>query len=220
MHAFDTTTPVTVDLEIPGGSIHLVASDRADLTVDVVPTGSSKADRKAAEQATVAFADGVLRIRAGENAVPLLGPSGSVDVTVELPTGSSLTGRAAGAGLRTTGSLGEITFEGAYGTTVIEAATRVGLTALDGDIEVQELRGDSEISTQRGNLRIAQAHAGKVVLSTMSGDISIAAAPGVSAVLDAGTALGRLTNTLRNDGAPALDIRATTGHGSIDARSL
>jgi hypothetical protein len=61
---------------------------------------------------------------------------------------------------------------------------------------------------------------GAVVLRTQSGDISFAAADGVSAALDASTGYGRISNALRNDGTAALDIRATTSHGDITARSL
>jgi hypothetical protein len=59
-----------------------------------------------------------------------------------------------------------------------------------------------------------------VVLRTQSGDISIAAATGVSAAMDAGTGYGRISNALKNDGTTELDIRATTSHGDITARSL
>ena len=48
----------------------------------------------------------------------------------------------------------------------------------------------------------------------------IAAATGVSAALDAGTGHGRVSNALKNDGTTELDIRATTSHGNISARSL
>ncbi|WP_435737624.1 hypothetical protein V5D56_03190 [Cellulosimicrobium sp. PMB13] len=50
--------------------------------------------------------------------------------------------------------------------------------------------------------------------------MSVDAAPGVSASLDAGTSYGRVSNALRNDGAATLEIRATTTQGSITARSL
>jgi hypothetical protein len=58
------------------------------------------------------------------------------------------------------------------------------------------------------------------VLRTRSGDISVNAAAGVSAALDAGTTYGRITNALKNDGTAELDIHATTSHGDIAARSL
>ena len=61
---------------------------------------------------------------------------------------------------------------------------------------------------------------GTIVLRTQSGDISVAAAGGVSAVLDASTGYGRISNALKNDGTADLDIRATTSHGDITARSL
>ncbi len=61
---------------------------------------------------------------------------------------------------------------------------------------------------------------GTVVLRTRSGDISVAAAAGVSAALDAGTGYGRVSNALKNNGTIELDIRATTSHGDITARSL
>ncbi|MGW5609692.1 DUF4097 family beta strand repeat-containing protein, partial [Streptomyces sp. NPDC003753] len=77
----------------------------------------------------------------------------------------------------------------------------------------------AEITTARGDIRIAEAGRGTVVLRTESGDISIAAA-GVSAALDAGTGHGRISNALKNDGTTELDIRATTSHGDITARSL
>lgn len=58
------------------------------------------------------------------------------------------------------------------------------------------------------------------MLSTQSGDISVGAAASVSAALDAGTAYGRVSNALKNDGTAELDIRATTSRGDITARSL
>jgi hypothetical protein len=62
---------------------------------------------------------------------------------------------------------------------------------------------------------------GEVTLRTQAGDVSVGAAAGVSASLDAGTSYGRIHNSLRNaDGAPALTIHATTDYGDIDARGL
>jgi hypothetical protein len=61
---------------------------------------------------------------------------------------------------------------------------------------------------------------GTVVLRTLSGDITVGAAAGVSAALDVGTGHGRISNALKNDGIAGLDIRATTSDGDITARSL
>ncbi|MGC5305585.1 DUF4097 family beta strand repeat-containing protein [Micromonospora zamorensis] len=221
MKTFDTPAPISAVLNIPAGRIQFIAADRVDTTVEVLPTDpSTSRDTRAAEQTTVAYADGVLRITAATPGNPLVGSSGSVQVTVRLPADSRVDAKAASAELRGVGRLGDVTFDGAYRQIKIDEAASVRLTAIDGDVEVGRLTGPAEISTARGDIRIAEAVRGTVVLTTQSGDISVGAAAGVSAALDAGTGHGRVSNALRNDGTTALDIRATTSHGDITARSL
>ncbi|MGW6897418.1 DUF4097 family beta strand repeat-containing protein [Streptomyces sp. NPDC054919] len=221
MRKFDTPAPISAALDIPAGRIRFIAADRADTTVEVLPADASKGrDVKAAEQTEVAYADGVLRITASSPNSQLFGPSGSLEVTVQLPAGSRIEAKAAGAELRGVGRLGDVAFEGAYRRIRIDEAASVRLTALDGDVEVGRLGGPAEISTERGDIRIAEAVRGTVVIRTQSGDISVAVAAGVSATLDASTDYGRISNSLKNDGTAELDIRAATSHGDITARSL
>jgi DUF4097 and DUF4098 domain-containing protein YvlB len=90
-----------------------------------------------------------------------------------------------------------------------------------GDITVGRLGGSAEIATQQGDLKVTEAVRGTVTLRTESGNITIGAAHGVSATLDAGTGHGRIDNALKNaDGAAALTVHATTAVGDITARSL
>ncbi|MFF0319228.1 DUF4097 family beta strand repeat-containing protein [Nonomuraea angiospora] len=221
MQQFDTPAPISAVLDIPAGRLQFIAADQADTTVEVRPTNASKSrDVQAAEQTTVAYADGVLRIETSAAKNQYLGPSGSIDVTVKLPAGSQVEAKTASAELRTAGRLGDVAFEGAYRQITLEETASLRLTATDGDVEVGRLGGPAEISTARGDIRIAEAVGGKVVLRTQSGDISITAAAGVSAALDAGTSYGRITNALKNDGTAELDIHATTSNGDISARSL
>ncbi|MGW3461740.1 DUF4097 family beta strand repeat-containing protein [Streptomyces olivaceoviridis] len=221
MQKFDTAAPVTAVVDIPAGRVQFIASDRADTTVEIRPADPAKGrDAKAAEQTTVTYADGVLRITAPAGGNQLFGPSGSLEVTVQLPAGSGVEGKAAGAEFRGVGRLGDVAFDGAYRRIKVDEAASVRLTALDGDVEVGRLNGSADISTARGDIRISEAAHGTVVLRTQSGDISVTAADGVSATLDAETGRGRVHNALRNDGTAALDIRATTAHGDISARSL
>ncbi|MGW2961570.1 DUF4097 family beta strand repeat-containing protein [Streptomyces sp. NPDC001220] len=221
MQKFDTTAPVSVVLEIPAGRVQLIAADRADTTVEVRPANPAKSrDAEAAKQATVDYADGVLRITAAASGNQLFGPSGSLEVTVQLPAGSRVEANTSGAELRGVGRLGDVVFEGAYRQIKIDEAASVRLTALDGDVEIGRLGGPAEISTARGDIRITEAVRGAVVLRTQDGDISVGAAAGVSAALDAGTGYGRVSNALKNDGTAELDIRATTSRGDITARSI
>src|SRR5919108_1111333 len=212
MPKFDTPAPISAVVDIPAGRVRFIAADRADTAVEVLPADASKGrDVKAAEQTTVEYADGVLRIETPAKN-QYLGPSGSIEVTVQLPAGSRIEAKAASAELRAVGRFGDVAFEGAYRQIKLDEAASVRLTATDGDVEIGRLNGPAEISTQRGDIRIAEAVRGTVVLRTQSGDISVSAAHGASASLDAGTGYGRISNALKNDGTAELDIHATTSH--------
>ncbi|MBY8877596.1 DUF4097 family beta strand repeat-containing protein [Actinacidiphila acidipaludis] len=221
MQKFATAAPIAAVLDVPAGRVQFIAADRADTTVEIRPADPSRSrDVQAAERTTVAFADGVLRIQAPEPGNRLLGAAGSVEITVQLPAGSGVEGRAASCELRGVGRLGDVVFDGAYRRIKLDEAASVRLTATDGDVEVGRLTGPARISTPRGDIRITEAVRGTVELRTSSGDITVTAAAGVPATLDAGTDHGRVSNSLKNNGAPELDIHATTSHGDITARSL
>jgi DUF4097 and DUF4098 domain-containing protein YvlB len=222
MQKFDTPAPISAVLDIPAGRVQFIAADRADTAVEVLPADASKGrDVKVAKQTKVEYSDGVLRIEASAG-TQFLGPSGSIDVTVQLPAGSRVEAKVASAEFRTVGRLGDVAFEGAHGSVNLDEAASARLTLLAGDVSVGRLGGPAEISTSKGDIRIAEAAGGTVVLRTDAGDVSVGAAAGVSAALDAGTSYGRIRNALKNaEGATAqLDIHATTAYGDINARSL
>ncbi|CAM5399640.1 Putative adhesin domain-containing protein OS=Streptomyces aurantiogriseus OX=66870 GN=GCM10010251_81660 PE=4 SV=1 [Streptomyces aurantiogriseus] len=224
MHTFATPAPIAAVLDIQAGRVQVIAADRADTAVEVRPTDPSKSrDVKLAEQTTVDYADGVLRITATAAVKNrILGPSGSVEVTVQLPAGSRIEAKTAGAEFRGVGRLGDVAVEGALGQVKLDETAGARLDVLAGDVSVGRLGGSAEISTQQGDIRIDEAVRGTLTLSTQQGQISVGAARGVSASLDAGTSYGRINNALKNtDGADAdLNIHATTAYGDITARSL
>lgn len=222
MQTYDTPAPISAVLDIPAGRVRFIAAERTDTTVEVRPANAAKGrDVKAAEQTDVAYDDGVLRITTSAAKYQALGPSGSLDVTVRLPAGSRVEAKAAGAEFRGVGRLGEVAVDGAYGVIKFDEAASVRLTALAGDVSVGRLCGPADISSQKGDIHIAEAVHGTVVLRTRLGDVSVGAAHGVSAALDAGTGHGRIHNSLKNtEGTADLTIRATTGHGDITARGL
>ncbi|MEU8438266.1 DUF4097 family beta strand repeat-containing protein [Streptomyces sp. NPDC029216] len=223
MQKFATAAPVSAVLDIPAGQVHLIAADRADATVEVRPADASKSrDVKAAELIEVSFADGVLRVVAAEATNRLTGNSGFVDVTVQLPAGSSIEATLAAVEVRSKGRLGDVVLEAAQAQVQLDetAATRVTVQA--GDVTLGRLNGQAEISTQKGDITITEAVQGALKLNTQHGNISVGAARGVSATLDAGTGYGRIHNALQNaEGAAApLTIEATTAYGDISARSI
>jgi DUF4097 and DUF4098 domain-containing protein YvlB len=221
MHTFTTPAPVTAILDIPAGRIQLIAADRADTTAEVRPADpASSRDAKAAEQTQVTYADGVLRIEAAPARNRILGNSGTVEVTVQLPAGSRIQAKAASAELRAAGRLGDTTVEAAQATVKIDEAASAHLTLQAGDVTAGRLGGATQITTGKGTITITEATSGTLELATQDGSITVTAAAGISASLDAGTTYGRIRNALTNTGStPALTIHATTTRGDITART-
>ncbi|WP_327180953.1 DUF4097 family beta strand repeat-containing protein [Streptomyces sp. NBC_01334] len=221
MHKYETPAPIAAVLDIPAGRIRFIAADRADTTVEVLPADASNGhDVKAAEQARVEYGGGVLRIE-GSAQNRILGNSGAIEVTIQLPADSRVEAKAASAEFRGVGRLGDVVIEGSHGVIKLDEAASARLTLLAGDVAVGRLDGPAEISTKKGDIRIAEAVRGTVVLRTDAGEVSVGAARGVSASLDAGTGYGRIDNALKNtEGTAGLNIHATTAYGDIVARSL
>ncbi|AZM94052.1 MULTISPECIES: DUF4097 family beta strand repeat-containing protein [Streptomyces] len=218
MQKFATAAAIATVLDVPAGTIRFIAADRADTTVEVLPANASKSrDVKAAQETAVEFQGGVLRISAPKKN-QVFGASGAVEVTVQLPAGSSVEATAASAEFRGVGRLGEVSLESAHGTVKLDEAAGLRLVLAAGDVAVGRLDGSADIRTQKGDLTIGEATGGTVTLRTEHGDISVGAARGTSASLDAGTSYGRISNALRNGGEGAvLNIHATTSYGNITA---
>lgn len=223
MQKFQTPAPVAAVVDIPAGRVQVIAADRADTVVEVRPADAAKSrDLKAAERIEVEYGDGVLRIAAAPARHKLIGHSGEVEITVQVPAGSRVQAQVAAGELRGVGRLGEVAFAGQAGSVKLDQAAGAHLTLMAGDVQLGRLDGPARISTRQGDITVTEAAGGTVELSTQDGSVSIGAARGVSATLDAGTALGRIDNGLQNSaGAGAeLVIKATTSRGDITARSL
>jgi DUF4097 and DUF4098 domain-containing protein YvlB len=221
MQTFATTAPITVELDVPAGRVRFIAADRADATVEVRPADAGRGrDVKAAEQTEVTYVDGVLRVQAPSGRNQYFGPSGTLDVTVQLPAGSHVRATSSAAEFRGVGRLGEVAFDGSQGQIKIDETSGLRVATSAGDVTVGRLTGPAEITTAKGDIRITEAVRGEVVLRTQMGDVEVTAAQGVSASLDAGTSHGRISNSLHNTGTPGLTIHATTAYGDITARGL
>ncbi|MFH8394006.1 hypothetical protein [Streptomyces sp. NPDC018036] len=218
---FDTPAPVRAVVDIPAGRIRFVAAERSDTVVEVRPADPARShDVKAAGEISTAYGDGVLRIEAPEAAHALLGHRGSVEVTVTLPAGSGVEARAGAAEFRGVGRLGEVSFTGGCRSVEIDEAASARLSVHEGEVVIGRLEGPAEISVDKGAIRIGEAVRGAVALAIRHGDITVGAARGVSACLDARSGYGRIDNSLRNSGTCDLEVRADTAYGDITVRSL
>jgi hypothetical protein len=205
MPSFDTPEPISVSAHVGAGSVRFTASDRTDTVVEVRP-GSPKRDKdvRAAEQTEVAYVGGVLTVRTKERR--LIGPTGTVDVAVELPTGSRLDMTGSWTHVLGEGRLGEVRLKTSGGDVRLDTTGPLRLTASHCSINVDRVEGNAEITSGSGSLRVGTVE-GSAVLKNSHGT----------------TAVGAIVGDLRVSGAHGdIDIAraessvaATTAHGSL-----
>lgn len=179
MPQFDTPRPISVMLELRVGDVRVAAAPRADTTVQVRPSDpSSRDDVTAAEQTRVEYADGRLLVKQPRRLRELspFGDGGCIDVDVELPAGSDVSGQAAAGEFRCLGSLGRCELKSGVGAIAVDRAARVKLTTA-GDISLERATGDAELTTSTGDVR-AGAIDGAAQIKNSNGDTWIGEAGG------------------------------------------
>jgi Putative adhesin len=220
MPTFSTPAPISVSVDIGAGSTEIIASERTDTVVEVRPSNpANKNDVAAAEQAQVSFSDGNLTVRSPKNwrRYVVWNEAGSVDVRVELPSGSRLRGEAGvgelrvigptrAAHLRADGFLGECTFKVGAGDIQLSQGGPLQLRTGAGDITVERAVGHSELTTGSGAVQVSHA-GGPTVIKNSNGDIWVGEA---AADLRVTTANGKLRVSLAHS-----DVEAKTANGSV-----
>ncbi|WP_330259759.1 DUF4097 domain-containing protein [Streptomyces murinus] len=209
MPAFDTPEPISVTAHVGAGSVRFIASDRPDTVVEVLPGGKRGRDVRAAEQTEVTYANGELSVRTKERT--FIGPTGTVEVTVELPTGSRVDVSGSWVQVFGEGGLGEARVKTSVGDVRLDAAGPLRLTVSHGSISVDRVAGGAEITTSSGSLRVGTVH-GPAVLKNSHGS----------------TVVGVVTGELRVNGANGDidiecaegDVIATTAHGTLRAAEV
>ncbi|MGZ4757148.1 MAG: DUF4097 family beta strand repeat-containing protein, partial [Acidimicrobiia bacterium] len=171
MPIFDTPEPISVTLDVAVGDIQVVASDRTDTVVDVRPSDpAKKSDVTAAEQTRVEYASGRLLVKASKGwKWSFRTREESIDVQIELPTGSEVSGEAGVATLRSTGRIGGCSFKTGAGDIQVDQAGPLDLKAGAGDITVGRAVGNVEVSTGTGAVGIGSID-GTAVVKNSNGD--------------------------------------------------
>ncbi|WP_405682368.1 DUF4097 family beta strand repeat-containing protein [Streptomyces sp. NBC_00057] len=205
MPSFDTPEPISVTAHVEAGSIQFTAGDRLDTVVEVRPRDPKKdRDLKAADQTEVSYASGALTVRTPKS--NLLGRTGAVDVTVELPTGSSIRMTGAWAQVVGEGRLGEVRVKTSSGDVRLGTTGPLQLTASHGSITVDRVEGMAEITTSSGSLRVGLVD-GPAVLKNSHGTTTVGAATGELRVSGAN---GDIEIHRAED-----SVTATTAHGTL-----
>ena len=210
MPTYNTHTPIDLAINLPVGVIEVFASDRADTVVTVSPTNPAKAvDRRGAEGTKVDFDGQRLTIKGPRPRFSVIGPTESVDVKVELPTGSRLTAEMAGGGVRTVGRLG---------------ATRIKASSVDidttGDLWLRAMHGNATLGAAEGGIEITADH-GQIRVGTVTGDAILKASHGSVMVGESGGDLEAKLSYGDLEITKALgSVAAKTAYGSIQLREV
>ena len=192
MPTFDTPNPITATVTVVGGDVRIAAGDAGSTTVTIAPTDTSNTeDRKAAEQTRVEYTNGHLLVRAPKLRSWLPGRSGgSVDVTIELPGGSTVHAGAALADFTFGGPLAEARIKTGLGHVQIGRVGTLEVKTGIGDISVDRVTGHADISSGSGEVRVRELDSGAVIknangstwIGQAGGDLRVSAANGSIAI--------------------------------------
>ncbi|MCI2417189.1 DUF4097 domain-containing protein [Saccharopolyspora sp. K220] len=180
MPNFETPEPISVELELGvTGRVRITAADRTDTVVEVRPSDESdKSDVKAAQQVRVEYAGGMLQIK-GPKVRPFdfSRKTRSVDVSVELPSDSRVSGVVQLGDFHGTGQLGETRFKTGTGDIQVERTGALRLDTATGHVTVDHATGNAEIHTASGKVSIGRIE-GTAVVKDSNGSIEIDAVTG------------------------------------------
>ncbi|WP_066586633.1 DUF4097 family beta strand repeat-containing protein [Cellulomonas timonensis] len=202
MPTFPAPQPVPVIVDVPFGALHVVAGEREDIVVTVLPADPAKSGSvRAAEETRVEREGDAVTITYSSAWKQYVRPfaSGSALVTIELPAGSDLSGKA--GTLFAEGRLGDVSLTLNGGEARIEEAARLDVKVSAGDVVVGRVTGPVGIKASAGSVRITE----------LAGDGTIKASNGA-------TAIGDVTGSLEVVGANA-EIAVGRVRGALTAKS-
>lgn len=202
MPSFDTPEPIFATTRVDAGSIQFTASERGDTVVEVRPRDpKSDKDLRAVEQTEVGYASGELSVRTKSRL--FIGPSGLVDVTVELPSGSRIDVTGSWTQVLGEGRLGEVRVKTSAGDVRLDTTGPLQLTASHGTIVVDRVEGAAEITSSTGNVRVGTVDGnavlknanGTTTVGTVTGELRVRGANGTVDIARAGASVvGTTTN--------------------------
>lgn len=202
MPTFPAPTPVPVVVDVPFGNLHVVAGERDDVVVTVLPADPSKSGSVRAAEETRVDRDGdAVRIiyPAAWKQYVLPFAAGGAIVNIELPAGSHLSGKA--GSLYAEGRLGNVDLNLNGGDARVDEAARLDLKVSAGSVIVGRATGATAVKASAGSVRITE----------FSGEGTVRASNGT-------TTVGSVTGTLDIVGAHA-EIAVGRVHGTLSVKS-
>lgn len=207
MPKYETPEPISALLDFYAGYVKITASDRTDTTVDVRPSDpSDSSDVEAARKTKVDYADGTLMVRGPKRTFDFSKKTRSIEVVIELPTGSKVDVDVTAGGIRATGALGQTEVDMSVGNVHLDRTGQLKVDTGVGQVEVGAVTGNAEIKTGSGGVRVGTVAGSLTVknsngsseIGTVEGELRARAANGdisaehVGALVEAKTALGSI----------------------------
>jgi DUF4097 and DUF4098 domain-containing protein YvlB len=212
MPTYNTPIPIDLAIDLQVGGIEVVAGDRADTVVTVSASNPAKSiDRRGAEDTKVDFDGQRVAITGPRPRFSWIGPTESVDVKVELPTGSRFTAEIAVGGVRAVGRLGATRVKSSMGPVDVDTTGDLWLRASHGNATVGIAEGGIEITADYGQIRVGTV-TGDAILKASYGTILVGESGGD---LDARLSYGDLEIT-----KALASVSARTAYGDIQLREV
>ena len=203
MPTFTTPGPITTTVQVAGAQVRVTASDRTDTVVLVEPINeTNRSDVKVANKTKVDFAGGQLSVKTTVSG----DKDGSVAISIELPTDSSLVAYLAHSDVHADGSLGECELHMAKGRVQLDRISALQANIASGEVVIGHIAGRASIEGSVAAVRISEVN-GALKLSSSGGQTWIGHA---SANLDLDSANGGF-DIDRADGG----VTAQTANGGI-----
>jgi hypothetical protein len=178
MTTFDTPEAISATIDVAMGDVEVSSGDRATTVVKVRPTDAGNGEDVTAAQLTrVEYADGRLLVQTPKLRQWLSRKGGSVDVTIELPAGSSLQGSLGLGDFHCSGPLGDCRIKTGLGRIRLALAEKLNLRSGAGDITVDRATGHAEVTTGAGEVRVRELD-GSAVIKNSNGDTWVGTAGG------------------------------------------
>ncbi|MGH3659520.1 MAG: DUF4097 family beta strand repeat-containing protein [Micromonosporaceae bacterium] len=208
MPTFDTPEPISVEIDLVVGDARITASDRDDTVVEVRPSDPAhEPDVRAAEQTRVEYTAGRLLVKSPkQRGLGLFAKVGSIDVTIDLPTGSHLQGGASVAAFRCVGHLGECRVKTGTGDIQLDHTGAVDLHTGGGAVVVDRVVGPAKVSIGTGRVRLREID-GAAVIKNSNGDSWVGE---ITGDLRANAANGDISVDHTNTG-----VTASTANGDV-----
>ncbi|NMO03494.1 DUF4097 domain-containing protein [Gordonia sp. TBRC 11910] len=204
----------TLDLDLAVGDVHIIASDRTTPDVTITPQYPDRASSvRAAEQTTSTLLGDRLRVHNSTKwrLLPRLGAPDSVDIVIDVPAGTAVTGSVSAGSIRADGALGPVDLDVSYADVIVESTASLNLKSSTGAISARHVDTDVTINASYGAVRLGDV-GGSTSIKNSYGNISVGTAAGPAQIRGAYGSI---------DIERALDsVSIKTAHGKASVRDV